>query len=649
MKKLILLLLLFMSMMQTVFAATVTTNKATYTPNEQVVVHFANMVAKNSDWIGIYPQGSSNAWENVVGWKWTGDKTDGNLVFGNGALPIGAYEVRAFYNNSFHTEATRRFRVEERATVTTNKATYNRQEEIHVHFANMVAKNSDWIGIYPQGSSNAWKNVVSWKWTGDKRDGDLIFGKGTLPVGVYEVRAFYNNSFHTEATKRFSVVEVGAHTSVTTNKALYTSNENIVATYRGTTDGEEDWIAIYPKNSTNAWANVIEWRWIRGQVDGKTVFPKLPSGEYEVRVFFNNTFQDEAKKAFRVVNGNPQREVYLIQGQSNAFAGIGGNVVLNDKVKSFGTTSTNARVVKSDLNWYNAQGNLAREGGFLGKWGMKMSSDIVNSLDVPLVVLNGAVGGTYIAQHLRDNANPENLNTIYGRLLYRAKKANIANDVRVMFWYQGENDGTEHTSIALYKERFKRLYQSWKNDYKNLEKIYMFQVRSGCGNPILIMEAQREIANEYDDVVLMSTTGTETETLADNCHYTLKGYNELAIRMERLVKDDLYHMAQNEARPPEVTAIKFINNRNSVILKLKEAENLQMVGNPKKDFIVENTNIKVTSIKILNRREIQLNFSNRLPANAQLTYFGHKGNENSWIQNTHKVGLVTFYRMPINN
>jgi hypothetical protein len=89
--------------------------------------------------------------------------------------------------------------------------------------------------------------------------------------------------------------------TITINKATYTSNENIIASYKNTTNGQRDWIAIYPKNSSNAWANVIQWKWIKGEVNGNTTFTKLPVGEYEVRVFFNNTFQDEAKKAFRVI------------------------------------------------------------------------------------------------------------------------------------------------------------------------------------------------------------------------------------------------------------------------------------------------------------------------------------------------------------
>jgi hypothetical protein len=446
-----------------------------------------------------------------------------------------------------------------------------------------------------------------------------------------------------------SIIFIGLLEAATlnTNKVTYTSNENIIATYKDTTNGQRDWIAIYPKNSSNAWANVIQWKWIKGKVNGSSTFTKLPAGEYEVRVFFNNTFHDEAKKAFRVKR---HRDVYLIQGQSNAFAVGGKTLPLNERVKSFGNVSRNSKTVRKSLRWYTAQSNNPPSSlGFIGKWGMHVSSNIANSLDMSLVVLNGAVGGTPIAQHLKDDANPENLNTIYGRFLYRAKKANIANDARVMFWYQGENDGARHTSIATYKNRFKTLYASWKNDYRSLEKIYMFQVRSGCGNPVLIMEAQRQLANEYDDIIMMSTTGTNTQTLNDNCHYTDNGYKELANRMERLVKEDLYHIVQVEAYPPEIESIKFINNKKSVILKLKKAQNLHLVGNPKKDFIVENTNIKVSSISILNKTEIRLNFSKTLSNNAKLTYFGHRGSENSWIQNSNKLGLITFYSMPINN
>jgi hypothetical protein len=187
----------------------------------------------------------------------------------------------------------------EAATLNTNKATYTSHENITASYKNTTNGQRDWIAIYPKNSSNAWANVIQWKWIKGKVNGSSSFTK--LPAGEYEVRVFFNNTFQDEAKKAFRVSDGGgAETTVNTNKITYTSHENIIATYKDTTNGQRDWIAIYPKNSSNAWANVIQWKWIKGKVNGSSTFTKLPVGEYEVRVFFNNTFQDEAKKAFRV-------------------------------------------------------------------------------------------------------------------------------------------------------------------------------------------------------------------------------------------------------------------------------------------------------------------------------------------------------------
>jgi len=304
-KKLILITMLLGSTMQAVIAATVTTDKATYTTNEQVNVHFANMVAKNKDWIGVYPANSNNDWGNVIAWKWTNDTKNGDVTFN--ALPVGAYEVRAFYNNSFQTEATKGFTVEDAAVVpaavTTNKATYTSNEQITVNFTNMSAKNKDWIGIYPEGSNNDWANVVAWKWTNDITNGNVNFN--ALPVGNYEVRVFYNNSFHTEATKGFKVEDaVVVPAAVTTNKATYTSDEQITVNFTNMTGKNQDWIGIYPEGTSNNFNNVVAWKWTNDISNGNLIFNALPVGNYEVRAFYNNSVHLEASKKFKVENAN---------------------------------------------------------------------------------------------------------------------------------------------------------------------------------------------------------------------------------------------------------------------------------------------------------------------------------------------------------
>lgn len=89
------------------------------------------------------------------------------------------------------------------AILTTDKPSYATTDTVKVNFSEMDNHHKDWIGIYPKGSSTAWKNVIKWAWTENKSEGTLTFKN--LPAGEYEVRGFYNNSYKAEATKAFKV------------------------------------------------------------------------------------------------------------------------------------------------------------------------------------------------------------------------------------------------------------------------------------------------------------------------------------------------------------------------------------------------------------------------------------------------------------
>ena len=52
---------------------------------------------------------------------------------------------------------------------------------------------------------------------------------------------------------------------------------------------DKDWIAIYPAGSTTAWDNMIQWAWTNGELEGSHTFDALPQGNYEARIFFNNS------------------------------------------------------------------------------------------------------------------------------------------------------------------------------------------------------------------------------------------------------------------------------------------------------------------------------------------------------------------------
>jgi len=193
----------------------------------------------------------------------------------------------------------------------TDKDLYQFGEKIQLEFKQMDKHNKDWIGIYKDGSDSIWANVVKWKWTNDISNGNMEFND--LPEGKYDIRAFYNNSFKVEAVKKIEVKNGGVvkNAKITTDKNEYNINESIIASYDEMSGSQRDWIAIYPKGSDNDWENVIQWGWINGEKRGKHKFKPLAIGEYDVRVFFNNTYNTEAKHSFKVIEDNvPDRIVY---------------------------------------------------------------------------------------------------------------------------------------------------------------------------------------------------------------------------------------------------------------------------------------------------------------------------------------------------
>jgi len=311
-KKILLLSLIFLSILS---ATTVDVGKATYTPIEKILVRFSDMEAKNNDWIAIYPEESNNDWKNVIQWRWTDDISTGQLNFNS--LPEGNYEVRAFYNNSYKMEASKKFFViKEDPNVITNKISYTNHEKIIVNFTNMIVQNQDWIAIYPKGSDSTWGNQIQWQWTNDTPNGTLTFN--ALPAGEYEVRAFYNNSFKVEVKQDFTVTEsIEEKLKITTNKETYFNNEQIVVNFENMVAKNQDWIGIYPKNSSTAWKNVIAWKWTEDIANGQVTFNALPAGEYEARAFYNNSGHLEMAKAF-TVTAIPT-ENFIIKSEINTY------------------------------------------------------------------------------------------------------------------------------------------------------------------------------------------------------------------------------------------------------------------------------------------------------------------------------------------
>ncbi len=256
-------------------------------------------------------------------------------------------------------------------TLTMSKSTYKPNEKISANISANLTGNKDWVGIYPKASNNDWENVIIWNWaTNGAVSFDLVKkGDGNLAPGEYEARLFFNNTYDDKAKVAF---KVSSETSpLTMSKSTYKPNEKISVTISADLTGNKDWVGIYPKASNNDWKNVIIWNWAtNGAVSFDLVNKgngKLAPGEYEARLFFNNTYDDKAKVAFKVAGkvdfaAYGQYEYLNIQGE--AVEGIPYRQLRIYKPKLNGVVRKKAPVVIFSTGGFNSN-NLSKYEDFI--------------------------------------------------------------------------------------------------------------------------------------------------------------------------------------------------------------------------------------------------------------------------------------------
>lgn len=334
-------------------------------------------------------------------------------------------------------------------------------------------------------------------------------------------------------------------------------------------------------------------------------------------------------------------DVLLIQGQSNAGAADGfkeglANHEQSRWIRSFGTQSLNGNHADQNRNWYLADGEGRQTIGCIGAWGLRMARQLVDQTNVPLAVINGAVGATPIKMHMRNDNNPGDTSNIYGRLLTRTRNAGLEDHVRAIMWYQGESDSGRHLN---YIQKFPDLHADWMEDYPNVEQVYIFQVRSGCGGPTPeLREVQRRLADFLPNTQVMSTTAVPAH---DSCHYWYAGYKELGDRMARLLARDLYGSGDtHEIDAPNIDSAAvtgFLGNK--VLLTFRDPDD-SLFFNPAaaQDFVLED-GVTVQSATVTGNT-ITLTLSGPTTSRT-IAYVGHPL-DGAWITNGRGIGALAF-------
>ncbi len=278
---------------------------------------------------------------------------------------------------------------------------------------------------------------------------------------------------------------------------------------------------------------------------------RLKPGLIKYKVEFG-TRTGSGEKILHTVTNLVCGDAYLIQGQSNALATDTHEKSppdTSDWIRSYGSPPTKPNDTLSNRwcnpVWKAQQGEPAE----LGWWGMELAKQMVASQQIPICIINGAVGGTRIDQHQRNEADPTDLTTIYGRALWRVQQAGLTHGIRGILWHQGENNQGSASPAGdydwkSYQEYFVELSSAWKQDFPNVQHYYVFQIwpnacsmsgNSGCGN--MIREIQRRLPRLYSNMSVMSTVGVKPP---GGCHFPLAGWAEFARLIQPLIERDNY-------------------------------------------------------------------------------------------------------------
>ena len=384
--------------------------------------------------------------------------------------------------------------------------------------------------------------------------------------------------------------------------------------------------------------------------------------EYKFKLFLKSGANSTLlKTADSLVCG----DVYIISGQSNSCPTNSSATYKNEFCRSFGVQTANYNgnnYNPADTNWgvSKADGAVYSFSGpyNVGVWGLKLQELIKNTYGIPTCVINGGRASSSILMHLRNESNPTDLTTAYGKLLYRVKKSGLADKVKAIFWYQGESDGT--SSWVNYLSNFRKLHSSWKADYPNFSKLFLFQTRPCCSEQYAsqLREVQRNIPNEIQNVELISTVAIP---YFEGCHFGYYGYHAIADIVFRPLSYYFYGGIDTvNMRPPNVKSAFFKDATKTEIFVMFSNSNIanwpaDTLNQRMRDYFYLDGQTGKVQQGSVSGDTVKLKLYSASTA-TKLTYLPTVWNhddslvyEGPFMKNPRKIGALSFHDYPIGN
>ena len=349
-------------------------------------------------------------------------------------------------------------------------------------------------------------------------------------------------------------------------------------------------------------------------------------------------------------------DAYLIDGQSNALATDTREEsprVTSEWVRSYGRPRFFKEGERENL-WCKPVWKAQREHlAELGWWGMELAKRLVESRRVPIFIVNGARGGTRIDQHQRDDENPTDLDTIYGRMLWRVKQARLTHGIRAIIWHQGENDqgaaGPDGGyGWETYQRYFVEMSADWKRDCPNVSRYYVFQIwpnscSMGGGNGNMLREVQRTLPRLYSNMEVLSTLGIKPPGPA---HFPLTGWSQFATLLQPLIERDFYgRKPAGSITAPNLKGAFYAGAAKDAIV-LEFDQPVIWKDSLVSEFLLDGKKGKVTS-GVISGNALTLNLNAPVQA-RKITYL----EEMAWSQDRLLIGengiaALTFCQVPV--
>ncbi|MFK8057074.1 MAG: sialate O-acetylesterase [Saprospiraceae bacterium] len=321
-------------------------------------------------------------------------------------------------------------------------------------------------------------------------------------------------------------------------------------------------------------------------------------------------------------------DVYLVNGQSNALGGYSIESVDRDPfLRGYRPLAD-----PSNPGWTSVT-NVP-----CGAWMGRTGNELTNQLDLPIAIFNFAEGGRKLV-NFQPGASSRNFENTFEILT----EAGVRDNVTGFLWSQGESDGFNST-IKDYREKLTSLFDHYLDSLNLVDEVYLWQVRafSCSGVTPNIMEAQRRMNDQHENVTMLSTVNVEGDP--DSCHFPyINGREILGNWMADLLLTEQYGISKIGYLSPTLDSARITGPQKiTLFYDLKGASELAFTGAPWLDFQAEGTNVRAVDGSV-SGNTVDLLFDTAISDAEGVSYYAHVGVALDFVHTNLGLGVVTFY------